>query len=1231
MLPGHIKEEQAMDEYQIPENVQKSKMAETRTEQKQQNNFTHPIDFQKDAVKPEEYANKDQRTDEEIARFIEETTAQLEADAQLDEKKRMEVHEKLKKEVDLGTAKKQMVIRDEKWYNFFKKDSPQMVYVKQSLNYLNNRMDQAVPKDANSIIDCKAIEDLLNPAFETVLEACKQYIDSHRGKRHATGRRRLENVMSVQKMVQTEQQRLKVAVNNIREDKLYDQAGVKTVGDLFSRLQVNVAVTSKEEEEGNSTKVDHVKLLADGKHYYAKEDLPLLNEDPVGYMDRRLEQLQRSMANRAKYNPAEYKAKTAEQEKMIKELDQLCRGKARNLVWPNEAAINQLVKDGRMTAKEAKGWFGGREYTRQDADDIIAIMVEKKILAPEQAGQLFETAKFTKELADQLVKNQLMTKERADALLAKDDISDEEADQLIHDIRNTQEEARLRGFLDETDYQAGCDFLTLMKKKITGQAGAEKEAQTRRYLEFLGRDFDQLFKEFNDYNRDIDACRGDKEELENMIKIKEKELGITDGNREEMLKTTTSLSYKTMMADLKSGELKKKTPYEYIHDLVQSGHLGLDAQKDKDILDILKNLQLKDGEKNLGSERIQRLFTRTLGKEAELYGQMKGRGGTEESAVLASNNTATSVFTKHFHREKDSATSSMCLMKNKGDKDYKMYTLSEEAEGEEMMNLVAMSENAGVKLQYSPEVAEQLVCLQASDLFCLQTDRHWRNFKCKVKRHADRWTILSLKSYDHDQSFGMMLLEDYFKEQEESQGKKQRGFVNPYVMTISKKDPRYIYIKRKLIGGEDDQTIKDIQMPEGDKFKNTKQTTARIKGKVTKISKRPLYEWKPDAWTSYFAGLRQTALGSEVTLMKQLNPGKEELVDKFWSAFNKMRSTAEKLNPFVENEKRRTRNDENKKDKKEEGVSITGVLRQLREVKKLYDQLNLTGMEKLANAKLETEREDEPDVKQKNKLRSCLDPEKFCREILQDASSDMATRDGFFDYMVQSTMHCIKTRYATDPDIMEQLEHEDAEDQIKKLKENAQKNPGDPKVAADDALQRKKQLCGVGTGSLRIPTMLHMDAEMFEQIRRVAEGEDKEIEGIMRNLGWDQKKRQILIARAGEIVKQIREAEEIVNAWNDLKGEKDPLKRKFFLQKDDYKKIKKLTDYATDPSLTYFSIEDPNFLAGVPEFAKLMSKSQMEAAIDETNKGRRHVRQRLEPLKAYKQMVDNEIDTGSTQ
>ena len=75
-----------MDEYQIPVSGEQINTTQIRTEQtQQQRDITRAINFQEDPwIKPEDYANRDKRTDKEIARFIKETSKQLEEDELLD-------------------------------------------------------------------------------------------------------------------------------------------------------------------------------------------------------------------------------------------------------------------------------------------------------------------------------------------------------------------------------------------------------------------------------------------------------------------------------------------------------------------------------------------------------------------------------------------------------------------------------------------------------------------------------------------------------------------------------------------------------------------------------------------------------------------------------------------------------------------------------------------------------------------------------------------------------------------------------------------------------------------------------------------------------------------------------------------------------------------------------------------------------------------------------------------
>ena len=131
----------------------------------------------------------------------------------------------------------------------------------------------------------------------------------------------------------------------------------------------------------------------------------------------------------------------------------------------------------------------------------------------------------------------------------------------------------------------------------------------------------------------------------------------------------------------------------------------------------------------------------------------------------------------------------------------------------------------------------------------------------------------------------------------------------------------------------------------------------------------------------------------------------------------------------------------------------------------------------------------------------------------------------------------------------------------------------------------------------------------------------------LRDLGWSDEKREALKTRAREIVEQAKQAERTVNEWADQMGYKqDDIRRKFFLDEEDYDKIESITDIASDPSMSYFSIEDPNFLADVTQYKNLMTETDRQNVIDKTNEMRASERQSLEQLKDnYHQMVSGKI------
>ena len=782
-----------------------------------------------------------------------------------------------------------------------------------------------------------------------------------------------------------------------------------------------------------------------------------------------------------------------------------------------------------------------------------------------------------------------------------------EADQKIYEIRSRQEELRLRGYLDDTDYEAGINFMTVMQNKIEATKGSARKEQIDRYLKFLGHDFDRVFLELKKFNDNIQKIANDEEARKEYIeKLK--------GDKEGKKQNETVIKY---LESIVTKEWKQLTPYDWIkmHVEMDPQHYGLDLKKDKDLLDILQNLQQEDGMETLEGERVKRLFTRTLGKEAELFGQQCERSGIDDSAILASNNTATSRLATFLNFNDIAATSVKCMMKNRDDDQYEMYTLSEEVLGEELLSIVAQKEKEGATLRYSPESIRQTVRLQMFDLLCLQTDRHGRNIKCQVKKDGKNWTITSVKAYDHDQSFGTKTLEEYFEEKTDPvNGHKytaQPGFLVPHKMVVDKRDPLFAYISNKFMNGMADPTLDRITVPKPHQpYEYSGIQLASKNIRFEQYAKRASRNYFKDLFEGDFRG---SMLPEIKAMLKEAYPQKEKVIDEL---FETLRLTYEAVYGPLKDEfgnRRKVADD----DKTNEPVR---VLRYLKKLKSCSEQLELVEFEKKAEEyRQKHRREDSPLLLTKIISRLYL--------------PNMCTSDGFFDYMLQHFMYNVKIMYGTKQENLVALEEEEKKERVETLKKSLQKNPGSADNTELDKLQEFCKLCGIGEDKIAVPTMLHMDAEAYRQFKRVAEEETDTVDGLMRELSWDEKKRKALITRAKELVAMKETTEKFLNLCADMMGlPKDHIFRKFLLEKDDYKKIKNLTDLVIDPSKSYFSNEDPNFLLSDPVYQKYLPKDVKKRMMERLNELRKEPRQKLGEMQGeYTPLVNNEVDTGASE
>ena len=645
------------------------------------------------------------------------------------------------------------------------------------------------------------------------------------------------------------------------------------------------------------------------------------------------------------------------------------------------------------------------------------------------------------------------------------------------------------------------------------------------------------------------------------------------------------------------------------------------------------------------NRRIERLFTRSLGKEAELFGQQCERSGLSDTQALATNNVATSSLACSTNMMD---VSTICWKskltyqeygKKVGDLTTAVCTLSEEAEGEEMLSIVEQAEELRKErklnhsiLHYSPNAVRQMVRLQMFDTMCLQTDRHWRNFKCKVTKSEDplSWTIESLKSYDHDQSFGPKTLDQFYKDaggvDAESLKSRKLGFLPPLNMTVKKGSKLYYYLKKKLIGGTGAQMLKNITEP--------KMVGPFAKSDSGAAMQNDALFFYPQAWMKLVMedmGSMEEGVNTAVNIqglskdllqcIKEKNPGQEKEAEELMRLLKKMTQSLIKLqviqagivdvntgDPGYMTMKERVAKEGVGEVSSVEHMSVTEVLRDLISLNNLYQKLKLDNIEESIEQKYH------------EKGASFLG----CMEV----------QPGMFDYMIQGFMYQLKLRYANS-EAEKALEEEGADNSLDELKAQIAKEgkygtPDSEEFKAE--LEKRGRELGLIGDSIEVPTMLHMDRVAYDSIcERLTNWEETELQ--LRNLGWKEDKRLALKKRMEEIRDQKEKAERFLNICAENQGwEKDDIRRKFLLDQEDYEKLESITDIVADPSISYFSNEDPSFLAGEEDYAGMMTRTDMAQAIRNANDMRSTERQHLKKINEYEDkyipMVNGKIQSS---
>lgn len=1051
----------------------------------------------------------------------------------------------------------QVVIRDKKWYNLFKGESTEMKLVKQSLNYLNNLMEQTFTKDPAKLFD--SISEI-NDAYARVLTACEGYEYTHPAPKYSAGRRRLAQVKDIKKKIVQEQkyfsmirEQAKLMKSDATQEDLVNTIFGKydSMRDMIANQEEVRALFSIFQPQGNSKDTYYCIMKdKDGRLrcVYVKKDEKLLNEDPVGYMDRRIRQLEHSKNCKQSF-------------------------------W-----AKHNIKD-------------------EDSYEKLAIQQETEIAQwTEDMEHSYEEGNETKTL---------------------------ESAQKIVEARSGQEELRLRGKIDDVDYDFALRFLKTMKDTLSKLEPEKQEAKKKRYLDFLGHDFDRVFSEWKSHN-----ARAARIKAENEAKKKEK---AKFENQEGSLSAAMADSYKL------EEELPELSEYEWI--AAHAEEMGLNLTEDAEILQLFSEYAPKEGERKTEQHRISKLFQRSLGKEAELYGQQKERNGEADNTdSLASNNTVTTIMANEFGTKNIICTSQKEYMvfqeAGKQTMTKALCIVAEAAEGEELLTIVQQAEKVmkekGLKepiIYHSPESAAQLLQLDITDKNCAQTDRHWRNFKCKVKKTEKDgkpvWIIQSLKAYDHDQSFGTTDLDTSFKNQQnqkDGEEAEQAGFMSPVLMNVKKTDLLYHFLVQNQKIGVADRTFSQIKKPvpkgemaefmkkykeehDGKDFGDAKINGMGVYALVTyavhlfERSAQGFINAHPDDWVQI--------LMKEETEKKAQPLTEEEKKNKVLNDVNVLLPNAVKLlyhlQKFYDKEKGlklyRTKAERDKSESS--AASQTELLDMLIKCKETYDKINLTVLD---------------EYYPKN-FRSYTD-----RHLDKGLHREDGTLiSGTIDYLIQYVMYLGKNVLANNKSLLAEYENEKLEEEVEKIRQELRIQPGDPTEEQQEQINQKLKERGFGDISMEVPTLLHMDKAVFERVKTTVDNWPQ-LQKKLIDEGWPIEKQMAHLRRMQQFIEQAYKAEKYVKENAKFHGFKeDDIRAKYFLEPEDYKKLKNLTDLATDPAKSYFAVEDKNFLVGVPEYKELLTDAQVAEAVTKSNNLRKQERQSLDPLKEYHQMINNKI------
>ena len=678
--------------------------------------------------------------------------------------------------------------------------------------------------------------------------------------------------------------------------------------------------------------------------------------------------------------------------------------------------------------------------------------------------------------------------------------------------------------ISEKDYQNGIDFIKNLSDELKKVDESKRAAAEEKYAKYFAHNFDDIFLRFRQNNL-VAGLLG-----ANNGKSIDDEIKEARENNDDMLLGALEYAKEVMKA---SGEyvegakladkFKKMSAVEWL-----KKEFGLEEKEDKAFLDSLRKMS---------DQEVETLFRVTMGKEVELFGQMSAQKMQVGSDSAAINNTAVSLIAEDMGFDDVITKSHTSLVKFKrrdGSVVNQFCTLTEEAEGTELVDLMKAAEKEGKKLVYSSEAIRDLMRLYAIDTLTLQKDRHGRNFKCKTEPDAKGNTIIkSVKAYDNDMSMDPITLAEAFPEDNS-----KLQFLPKMTTKVEKGSALYKYIVGSYFGVDvltETEEVKNRETPNI----NFGRVNMNMKGDVLGY---PLYlMWRspnerPTSIFSFSDSGKWMGAGN-VVLRKNLKQ------DDITAIQNDMKEMGIKFDS--------------------EDAEDCYRNYALKKFLKLSDEIKEIWLKKDAKTK---------GWKNflKEGLRADLSPEERMQlsEKVEELTKlgkrfdfeGLKTSMGFpgVDAMIKSIGYLHGIAFA---DTLESRV-------IKHLNKD---NYKDLELITD-----KK-------GNLEIPTMLHYDKDAFNQLEQKVKGyEDKNslIYQRLKERGISDDKIQATAKRGREMVDTLKKAEKKAKAFYRLAGWTKPPQNEFFLEKEQYKELGSMREFAVDPGKTYLSVDNENYLCG---------------------------------------------------